>query len=573
MINIEQTLCDKYPGFGQQPEMIKRSTFSFLRRLTHEQEINQFLLENAGLDPIAFIESVFDYFNFSYTVSSRDKANIPDQGRVVIIANHPIGSLDGLALLRLVCEVRPDVKIIANDMLMNFEALHPLLIPLDNMTGSGALKSFRMALDELDNDHAVIIFPAGEVSRARPNGVRDTRWRPGFLKLARRANAPILPIHIQAKNSLLFYSASMVYKPLGTALLAKEMFNKKSATINFCVGEPIPGSALHTDQLPDKALLKRLKKHLYKVGRRKHKSPMFVTEKTIAHPEDRLRLLEESRKMQALGETRDGNRILLTRFADSPVTMREVGRLREYTFRKVGEGTGAKRDLDRFDRSYLHLMLWDRDAMCLAGAYRLGDMARLLKESGDSALYTHTLFDFQPGFRPYLEQGLELGRSFVNPQYWGKNSLDYLWQGIGAYLNHNSGVRYLIGPVTISASFSRSLVDHLVFYYQRYYACPQALASAKQPYFIEPERRCEMEAGYQGLDREEGFALLQKIFQAEGEKVPVLFKQYAALFEEGGFQLLAFSIDPDFSDCIDGLFLADLTRLKPAKRKRYLGEG
>ncbi|WP_439134546.1 GNAT family N-acyltransferase [Pseudomaricurvus sp.] len=578
MINIEQTLCDKYPGFGQQPEMIKRSTFSFLRRLTHEQEINAFLKDNAGLDPIAFIESVFDYFNFSYTVSSRDKANIPDQGRVVIIANHPIGSLDGLALLRLVCEVRPDVKIIANDMLMNFEALHPLLIPLDNMTGSGALKSFRMTLDELEKDRAVIVFPAGEVSRARPNGVRDTRWRPGFLKMARRAKAPILPIHIQAKNSLLFYSASMVYKPLGTALLAKEMFNKKSATIKFCVGEPIPCSALHTDQLPDRALLKRLKKHLYKVGSRKHKNPMFVTEKTIAHPEDRLRLLEESRQMQALGETRDGNRILLTRYAESPVTMREVGRLREYTFRKVGEGTGAKRDLDLFDRSYQHLLLWDREAMCLAGAYRLGDMARLLKESGDAALYTHTLFDFQPGFRPYLEQGLELGRSFVNPQYWGKNSLDYLWQGIGAYLNHNEGVRYLIGPVTVSASFSKSLIDHLVFYYQRYYACPQALASAKQPYFIEPDRRCEMEAAYQGrggeeqgLDRDEGFALLQKIFQAEGEKVPVLFKQYAALFEEGGFQLLAFSVDPDFSDCIDGLFLADLTKLKPAKRKRYLG--
>lgn len=571
MINIEQTLCDKYPGFGQQPEMIRRSTFSFLRRLTHEQEINAFLKHNAGLDPIAFIESVFDYFNFSYTVSSRDKANIPDQGRVVIIANHPIGSLDGLALLRMVCEVRPDVKIIANDMLMHFEALHPLLIPLDNMTGSGALKSFRMTLEELEKDRAVIVFPAGEVSRARPSGVRDTRWRPGFLKMARRAKAPILPVHIQAKNSLLFYSASMVYKPLGTALLAKEMFNKRSATINFCVGEPIPCSALHTDHLPDKALLKRLKKHLYKVGSRKHKNPMFVTEKTIAHPEDRLRLLEESRQMQALGETRDGNRILLTRYAESPVTMREVGRLREYTFRKVGEGTGAKRDLDSFDRSYQHLLLWDRESMCLAGAYRLGDMARLIKEEGSNTLYTNTLFDFQPGFRPYLEQGLELGRSFVNPQYWGKNSLDYLWQGIGAYLNHNAGVRYLMGPVTVSASFAKPLIDHLVFYYQRYYTCPQALASAKQPYFIEPERRCEMEAGYQGLDREEGFALLQKIFQAEGEKVPVLFKQYAALFEDGGFQLLAFSVDPDFSDCIDGLFLADLTKLKAAKRKRYLG--
>lgn len=571
MINIERALCDKYPIFGQQPGIITRPTFSLLRRLTHEQEINAFLHSHAGLDPIAFIDSVFDYFNFSYSVSSRDKANIPAQGRVVIIANHPIGSLDGLALLRLVCEVRADVKIIANDMLMTFETLHPLLIPLDNMTGGGALKSVRMALDELDNEGAVIIFPAGEVSRARPSGVRDSRWRPGFLKMARRANAPVLPIRIRAKNSLLFYSASMVYKPLGTALLAKEMFNKKSATINFHVGETIPCAALSSDQLTDKALLRRLHKHLYKLGRRKHRQPLFITEKTIAHPEDRTRLLAESHAMQLLGETRDGNRILLTCYADSPVTLREIGRLREYTFRKVGEGTGAKRDLDNFDHSYQHLLLWDREAMNLAGAYRLGDMARLLKESGPEGLYIKTLFDFQPSFRPYLEQGLELGRSFVNPQYWGKNSLDYLWQGIGAYLKHHSGIRYLIGPVTISASFDKPLIDELVFYYQRYYTCPLALASARQPYFIEPERRCEMAAGYQGLDREAGFSRLQQIFHAHDEKVPVLFKQYAALFEEGGFQLLAFSVDPDFSDCIDGLFLADLTRLKPAKRQRYLG--
>lgn len=571
MINIERTFSDKYPSFDQQPGLIKRPAVSLLRRLTHEQEINAFLQANAGLDPIAFIDSVFDYFNFSYSVSSRDKNNIPAQGKVVIIANHPIGSLDGLALLRLVAEVRPDVKIIANDLLMTFTALHPLLIPLDNMTGGSALKSFRRALDELEQERAVIIFPAGEVSRARPHGVRDTRWRPGFLKMARRAGAPVLPIHIRAKNSLLFYSASMVYKPLGTALLAKEMFNKKSATINFCVGELIPCTALSSDQLNDKALIRRLKKHLYKLGSRKHKQPMFVTEKTIAHPEDRAQLLAESRAMQLLGETRDGNRILLTRYADSPVTMREIGRLREYTFRKVGEGTGARRDLDAFDRSYQHLLLWDREAMNLAGAYRLGDMARLLQESGPEGLYIKTLFDFQPSFRPYLQQGLELGRSFVNPQYWGKNSLDYLWQGIGAYLNHHPGIRYLIGPVTISASFAKPLIDHLVFYYQRYYTCPLALASARQPYFIEPERRCEMEAGYQGLDRDAGFVLLQQIFQAQGEKVPVLFKQYAALFEDGGFQLLAFSVDPDFSDCIDGLFLADLSKLKPAKRQRYLG--
>ncbi len=577
MINVEQAVCDKFPSFGMQPDVIKKSTFSLLRKLTHEQEINQFLLDNEGLDPIAFIDSVLDYFNLSYSTSNRDKANIPAHGRVVIIANHPIGSLDGLAILRLVTEVRPDVKIIANDMLMAFKGLQPVLVPVDNMGSGSALRSFRAAIDELNNDHAVIMFPAGEVSRACPSGVKDGRWRPGFLKLARRTHAPVLPIHINAKNSLLFYGASMLFKPLGTALLAKEMFNKKSSTIHFRIGEPIGVSALQSDALKDKALIVRLKKHLYKLSKGQHKRPMFVTEKTIAHPEDRTRLLQECRQMTELGHTRDGNRILLTRYESSPAMMRELGRLRELTFRKVGEGTGSRRDLDSFDQCYDHLLLWDNENMTLVGAYRLGNMKALMQASKEessakeAALYTSTLFDFQPTFHAFLQQGMELGRSFVNPAYWGKQSLDYLWQGIGAYLNHHSDVRYLMGPVTISARFSKPLIDHLVYYYQRYYSCPQALASAKQPYFIEPDVHCRLQEEYRDLNVDSGFVHLQQVFTSQGEKVPVLFKQYAALFEPGGFQLLAFSVDPDFSDCIDGLFLADLSRLKPNKRKRYFG--
>ncbi|MBR9910754.1 MAG: lysophospholipid acyltransferase family protein [Gammaproteobacteria bacterium] len=570
MINIEQTVCKKFPAFTQQPQLIKRSTFSLLRKLAHEQEINRFLAEHTGAAPIEFIDSVFDYFNFSYTVSSRDKGNIPDQGGVVIIANHPIGSLDGLAILRMVYEVRPDVKILANDMLMNFQDLHPLFIAADNMGGSGVMKTFRAALRELQNDHAVILFPAGEVSRARPSGVKDTRWRPGFLQLARRSQVPLLPVHIRAKNSLWFYSASMLYKPLGTALLAQEMFNKRSATIHFRIGEPIPAAALESDSLNDKALIARLKKHLYKVGR-KNKRPSFVTEKTIAHPEDRRLLLAEISTMTCLGSTRDGKRILLTGYQGSPVMMREIGRLREITFRKVGEGTGARRDLDRFDRNYLHLVLWDQEALAVAGAYRLGDMPRILADSGEQGLYTRSLFQFQPAFQQLLEQGIELGRSFVSPAYWGKSSLDYLWQGIGAYLQHRPEVRYLVGPVTVSARFPKPLVDHLVYYYKTYYASAQALACANQPYWLEPQRRAELVLEYQGMDREAGFNHLQQVFQAQGEKVPVLFKQYAALFEEGGFQLLSFSVDPDFSDCLDGLFVADLSKMKAAKRKRYLG--
>ncbi|TQV71847.1 GNAT family N-acetyltransferase [Exilibacterium tricleocarpae] len=569
MINIEQAVTDKFPAFSHQPALIRKPTLTLLRKLTHEREINDFLDHHRNIESFEFIDSVFDYFNFSYAVSASDRDNIPAQGRLVVIANHPIGSLDGLAILRLVGEVRRDVKIVANDMLMNFRALQSLLVPLDNMNGGGARRSYRAVQEALEREEAVIIFPAGEVSRARPTGVRDTRWRPGFLHFARRAGAPILPIHIGAKNSLLFYSASMLFKPLGTALLAREMFNKQSHVIRFRIGEPIPSSALRSDQLHDKALLKRLRKHLYKVGKR-HR-PIFVTEKTIAHPEDRRELQRELKSAKLLGETRDQNGIYLADYRNDSPLIREIGRLREVAFRKVGEGTGARRDLDRYDRHYRHLVLWDRDTLELAGAYRLGEMGKLLTRQGEDGLYIRSLYRFQPEFRGYLEHGLELGRSFVNPLYWGKASLDYLWQGIGAYLRHHPEVRYLIGPVSMSADYPRELIDPLVFHYQNHYACAETLVKANQPYTMTPASARAIAAKYGHLDREAAFALLQTTFQEAGQKLPVLFKQYAALFESGGFQLLAFSVDPDFGDCLDGLFLADLTKLKPAKRKRYLG--
>jgi len=569
MLNIEQSVVNKFPGFAGSAPIIRKPTLSLLRKLTREREINSFLHEHQGLRGTDFIDRIFEYFNFSYSISLRERNNIPAQGRLVIVANHPIGSLDGLALLRLVKEVRPDVKIVANDMLMTFEPLHDLLLPLDNMTRSAYRQSYKNIIQALNDEQAIIIFPAGEVSRASPAGIRDGKWQSGFLHFARKAQAPILPIYVSAKNSLLFYSASMLFKPLGTALLAHEMFNKRSAEIKFRVGEMIPWHALDSDQLSDKALSRRLKKHLYKIA--KGKNPIFVTEKTIAHPEDRAALKKELKNAQLLGTTRDNHGIYLCDYSRHPSVLREIGRLRELTFRRVGEGTGSRRDLDKYDHYYRQLVLWDEDKLTIAGAYRLGEADQILARQGLRGLYTADLFDFTPELKPYLAQGLELGRSFVHPDYWGKASLDYLWQGIGAYLKHHPQVRYLIGPVSMSAQFSCELRELLVYYYQRYYQNPTPLAAGKQAYRLDESTQVRFDAKFEGLDRDQGFELLQTRFQAQGCKIPVLYKQYAALFEEGGWTLLGFSVDAEFGNCLDGLFMADLQQLKANKRARYLG--
>ncbi|MBK8188456.1 MAG: lysophospholipid acyltransferase family protein [Cellvibrio sp.] len=568
MLNIEQSITNKFPGFNQRAPIIRNSALGILRKITREKEINAFLKEHKGNRGFDFIDRIFDYFNFSYSVSQRERNNIPAQGRVVIIANHPIGSLDGLALLRLVSEVRRDVKIVANDMLMAFEALHELLLPLDNMTRATYKQSYKSILQALNNDEAVIIFPAGEVSRASPQGIRDGKWQAGFLHFARKTQSPLLPIFVSAKNSWLFYSASMLFKPLATALLAHEMFNKHSVDIKFRVGEMIPHHALESEHLADKSLIKRLKKHLYKVG--KGKNSIFVTEKTIAHPEDLNQLRQEFKSAQLIGATRDNHNIFLCNYEQHPSIMREIGRLREFTFRMVGEGTGARRDLDKYDHYYRHLVLWDEEKLCIAGAYRLGEAHKIVQNKDAQSLYTAELFNLTQEMDKFLSQGLELGRSFVHPDYWGKASLDYLWQGLGAYLHHNPQVRYVFGPVSMSAQYSKYLRDLLVFYYQTYYAHEELLAEGKHPHEIQEDQLIEFQHQFSKLDREQGFALVQELFQQQNQKVPVLFKQYAALYEEEGYKLLAFSVDSEFGNCLDGLFIGDIEQMKAAKRARYI---
>jgi putative hemolysin len=568
MLNIEHSISTKFPGFNQRAPIIRNSALGILRKITREKEINAFLKEHKGNRSFDFIDRIFEYFNFSYSVSQRERNNIPAQGRVIIIANHPIGSLDGLALLRLVSEVRRDVKIVANDMLMAFEALHDLLLPLDNMTRATYKQSYKAILQSLNNDEAVIIFPAGEVSRASPQGIRDGKWQAGFLHFARKTESPILPVFIGAKNSWLFYSASMLFKPLATALLAHEMFNKHSVDIRFRVGEMIPHRALESDHLADKSLIKRLKKHLYKIG--KGKNAIFVTEKTIAHPEDINHLRQELKSAQLIGTTRDNHSMFLCDYENHPCMMREIGRLREFTFRLVGEGTGARRDLDKYDHYYRHLVLWDEEKLCIAGAYRLGEAHKIIKNKDAQSLYTAELFQLSTEMNHYLEEGLELGRSFVHPDYWGKASLDYLWQGLGAYLHHHPQVRYVFGPVSMSAQYSKYLRDLLVFYYQTYYSHQQTLAEGKHPHEIREDQLIEFQHQFNKLDRDQGFTLLQEIFQQHGNKVPVLFKQYAALYEDEGYKLLSFSVDSEFGNCLDGLFMGDIHQMKAAKRARYI---
>ena len=567
MISVDQIVDLHLPRLQRHP-WLSRGVRGVLRRLLHEQNFHAFAQRYPHLEGFPFVEQVLEHFAFSCAVRDNERERIPARGRVVIVANHPIGSLDGLALLNLVGGIRGDVKIVANGLLAALAPLRRLLLPVAAMGGRSGAGQLKAILEHLRGEGAVIIFPAGEVSRLRPGGVRDGRWRSGFLRLAAQTQSPIVPVHIDGRNSALFYGASMCCKPLASLLLVREMFGQHRKSIALRIGHPIPHASHGAMALPDDAKAKLFCKHLYRVAQ--DRPGLLHTETAVAHPVDRSALAQAVAACEPLGQTPDGMRIHLFRGGlDSPV-LREVGRLRELAFRAVGEGSGQRRDLDRYDLHYDHLILWEPRELEIVGAYRMVRTAPVVQELGAQALYTHSLFSFGPRMAPYLAQGLELGRSFVQPRYWGRRSLDYLWFGIGAYVRRYPECRYLFGPVSLSRDLPQAARDLLVHHYRGHYGEP-GIAEAHRPYVPGTELDTAAHGSGDSGDSAADFVRLKLLLAHLGCSVPTLYKQYTEVAEPGGVRFLDFGVDPDFSHCVDGLVLVDVRQIKAHKRERYIG--
>ena len=288
----------------------------------------------------------------------------------------------------------------------------------------------------------------------------------------------------------------------------------------------------------------------------------------IAAAEDKNLLQKEVEACESLGETRDHKKIFLYRYHENSVLMNEIGRLREASFRLIGEGTGHARDLDLYDRYYMHIVLWDEVDLEVVGAYRLCS-ANDINAQSRKELYTASLFKFLPNAKAFLDSGLELGRSFVQEKYWGSRSLEYLWFGISAFLRRNPQYRYLFGAVSISNTLSVQAKDVLVRYYQRYYGAKEGYVECKLPYQIDMESEARIDELFGQASAKDAFILLKKQLRYLGFTIPVLYKQYAELSKPGGTQFLAFNVDPDFNDCIDGLVVVDIEQMSDLKRKRY----
>jgi len=567
MIDIQKEIEKKFPKIKEKENFLKKSLFKIAKKIVHEDSINQFLSQNSHLKGFEFVDAVLDYFDFDYTTSSNDLQNIPTSGKVVIIANHPLGGLDALCLLRLISQIRKDVKIVANDFLAGFEALNSLLIPIDNYKIRQSKTDIKKIYEALNNEEAVIIFPSGEVSRATTKGIKDPIWNRGFLKFAQNTNSPILPIYLDAKNSKTFYTISIINKTFSTLLLSHEMFKKKSKRINIKVGQIIPNENITPKGIDKKFLLNLYRKHLYSL--KKGKKSFFETQSAIAHPVSRIDLLNELKKSKLIGQTNDGKKIYLYDYTEDSIVLKELGRLRELSFRKVGEGVNKKRDTDKYDIYYQHIILWDENELEIVGSYRIGNSNFIFKNIGVKGFYSNVLFRYTEEFIPYLHDSIELGRSFVQPKYWGTRALDYLWFGIGAYLKNNPNIKYMFGPVSLSATFPAVAKDMLIFYYNHYYGTNEKLVEAKTPYQYSNNIN-DIKELFDLNDKRKDFKFLKSALSNIGVSIPTLYKQYSEIAEDNGVKFLDFNIDTNFADCVDGFILVEVEKIKESAKQRYI---
>ncbi|MCB9858251.1 MAG: lysophospholipid acyltransferase family protein [Phycisphaerales bacterium] len=513
-----------------------------------------------------------------------DLANVPVEGAVVVVANHPFGGVEGLMLTAMLRRVRPDVKIISNTLLGRIPELHETQIFVDVFGGADVVRrnaaAMRKALEWVRAGHCLAVFPAGEVSHysLQDRVVTDSPWSESITRLIGKARATVVPVYFDGRNSRLFQAAGLVHPRLRTAMLAHEVYNRDRRNVLARIGRPIRYDQLEKFQTQaERTAYLRLRTYLLRSGVESasdHSSSASAVAamSPIAPPESHCGIVQD---VVRLGESK---RLLSSGAFDVyyaepgglPHLLPEIGRLREVTFRAVGEGSGLPRDLDRYDAYYHHLFVWHRDEQKLVGAYRMGRTDDILAAYGVKGLYTNSLFRFRERLMREMGPALELGRSFVVKEYQKTYSpLLLLWKGIAAYLVANPRYRSLFGAVSISDDY-HSMTKQLLMAFLKSREQESGLARLARPK-NPPRRKRSLDLDPELIamaapDLKDVDQLISEI-ERDGKPMPVLLRQYLKL----NGKLLGFNVDPAFGNVLDGLILVQLDRLERATLDKYMG--
>lgn len=510
---------------------------------------------------------------------SEELTRIPTSGPCIVVANHPHGGVDGLALMDLLLRVRTDVRFVANHFLAGFRELRSLLLQVDPFGGGRAARfntaAVRAARRWLENGGMIVMFPGGEVSslNLQTRRISDPEWAGGVARLARQSGAAVLPIFIEGHNSALFQFGGLLHPRLRTMLLVREMLKFRAHTLGLRIGRRIAVNVLQEiDDDEVAAQYLQYRTYLLRVAPdgRGRRVAAAAAHQALAPPVAGIKLAAEvaalppERRLSAHG----GLEVWYFVGSEAPALLAEIGRLRELAFRGIGEGTGRSRDLDEYDEYYHHMFLWDRQTQQILGGYRMGPTADIVATYGVRGLYTHSLFRLSDRLIDKLRDGVEMGRSFIRPeQQRSYTSLLMLWKGIGAYVVRNPRYRYLYGPVSISNDYHPLSKQILVAMLKRH------KFDAEYASEVRPRRPFRLQADglpLEAIDDTDSRVLADLLGTIEEDEkgVPVLLRQYLKL----GGRILGFNVDPAFSNVIDGMLVVDLLKSDRGILSKYLTE-
>ncbi|MDT8347416.1 MAG: lysophospholipid acyltransferase family protein, partial [Flavobacteriaceae bacterium] len=438
------------------------------------QKINKIYDRYKHLEGLEFLTALLDEFKVNYDLPEDDLDRIPKNGAFITVSNHPLGGIDGVLLLKILLEKRTDFKVIANFLLHRIEPLKPYVLPVNPFNGSqsnqSSIKGFKQALTHLNDGAPLGIFPAGEVSTIKEGEIyMDKEWEIAAIKLIKKAEVPVVPIYFHAKNSRTFYRLAAINDSLRTAKLPSELLSQEQKPIRIRIGNPIKVSEQQQfESVEDLRIFLRTKTYmLSKAYQRDRNITKQLSgnlklnkppKKIIGAPEQHLLVEEVEALRKADKRLLQSNQyeVFLSTKKLIPNILQEIGRLREITFRAVGEGTNKSIDLDHYDNYYHHMLLWDNEAKCVAGAYRMGIGEEIYDTYGIEGFYLNELFRFEIEMHKIMRKSIEMGRAFITKEYQQRPMpLFLLWKGIVHTTLRFPNHRYLIGGVSISNKFSK----------------------------------------------------------------------------------------------------------------------
>lgn len=544
---------------------------SLLMEVMKINEVNKTFSDARKFEGVDFIDEILKSLGVKIELSDNNLKNIPLKGAFIAVANHPYGGIEGLILIKILCTVRPEAKIMANFLLKKIPNLSEFFIavnPFETIEHPSSISGIKNTLALLNSDVPIGIFPAGEVStyKIAQQRVTDKIWHPVVGKLIAKAKIPVLPIYFHGNNGMLFNILSLIHPTLRTAKLPSELFNKKGATIKVRIGKPIPFEEIPENNNANKILAyARAKTYALGIGLENERK-IFDKNNIFKINKKREKIVEEisqdiiTAEIQSLSKFKIWNEknyeVYIAPTTHIPNIIKEIGRLREITFREIGEGSNKSIDLDKYDIYYNHLFIWDNESLQLVGAYRVGKGDNIFYSYGKKGFYTAELFKMKSEFGNILKKSLELGRSWIRKEYQQKPlPLFLLWKGIVKYIIENPQYQYLIGPVSISntfSEFSKSLMVNFIYRNHFDYELSELIKPRKK--FKTDFDKIDIDILTSGKNSLKNLDSLLSEIENNHIKIPVLLRQYIGL----NAKIIGFNIDPKFSNCLDGFLVLDL---------------